>query len=88
MFYDANGYAYFMELNTYWYTAEDVVPKLREFELFSARLGIPLNVRQHTMMRMLARILQIANVVKITPGDLRGFLERSWISQKMRPTSS
>ena len=61
-----------MDLNTDWYTAEDVVPNLREFELFSACSDIPLNIPQHTMARMLARILQIGDEVKITHGDSRG----------------
>ena len=72
MFYNADGYAYFTDLDTDWYTAEDVVPDLREFELFSACSDIPLNVRQHTMARMLARILQIGDEVKITHRDSRG----------------
>ena len=72
MFYNANGYVYFTDLDTDWYTAEDVVPNPREFELFSACLDIPLNVRQHTMARMSARILQIGNEVKITYRDSRG----------------
>ena len=71
VFYDADGYAYFMDLNTDWYMAEDVVPDLREFELFSACLDIPLNIRQHTMARMSARILQIGDEVKITHRDSR-----------------
>ena len=61
-----------MDLDTDWYMAEDVVPNLKEFELFSAYSDIPLNVRQHTMARMLARILWIGDEVKITHGDLRG----------------
>ena len=72
MFYDADGYAYFTDLDTDWYTAEDVVPILREFELFSACSDIPLNIRQHTMAGMSARILQIGDEVKITHGDSRG----------------
>ena len=63
---------YFTDLDTDWYTAEDVVPNLREFELFSTCLDIPPNIQQHTMARMLARILQIGNEVKITHGDSRG----------------
>lgn len=70
--YNADGYAYFSEVDTDWYTAEDVVPTLREFELFSACSDIPLNVRQHTMARMSARILRIGDGVKITHGDSRG----------------
>ena len=70
--YNADGYAYFTELDTDWYTAEDVVPTPREFELFSACSDIPLNVRQHTMVRMSARILHIGDEVKITHGDSRG----------------
>ena len=72
MFYNADGYVYFMNLNTDWYMAEDVVPNLREFELFSACSDIPLNVRQHTIAKMLARIFQIGDEVKITHRDLRG----------------
>ena len=44
VFYDADGYAFFMDLDTDWYTAEDMVPNLKEFELFSACSDIPLNV--------------------------------------------
>ena len=72
MFYNADGYVYFMNLNTDWYMAEDVVPNLREFELFITCSDIPLSVRQHTIAKMLARILQIGDEVKITHRDLRG----------------
>ena len=72
MFYDADGYEFFMDLDTDWYTAEDVIPNPEEFEHFSACLDIPLSVRQHTMARMLARILWIGDEVKITHGDSRG----------------
>ena len=44
VFYNVDGYAYFTDLDTDWYMAEDVVPDPREFELFSACLDIPLNV--------------------------------------------
>ena len=44
VFYNADGYAYFTDLDTDWYMAEDVVPNLKEFELFSTCLDIPLNV--------------------------------------------
>ena len=72
MFYNADGYVYFMDLNTDWYMAEDVVPNLKEFEFFSTCSDIPLNVQQHTMARMSARVLQIGNEVKITHRDSRG----------------
>ena len=87
MFYDADGYAYFTDLDTDWYTAEDVVPNPREFELFSTCLDIPLNIRQHTMVRMSARILQIGDEVKITHGDSRGHFGKIIDIQKTRPTS-
>ena len=61
-----------MDLDTDWYTAEDVVPNLEEFEHFSACLDIPLSIQQHTMARMSARILQIGDEVKITHGDSLG----------------
>ena len=70
--YDADGYAYFTELDTDWYTAEDAVPTPKEFELFSACSDIPLKVREHTMARMSARILHIGDAVKITHGDSSG----------------
>ena len=70
MFYNADGDAYFTDLNTDWYMAEAVVPDPREFELFSACSDIPLNVRQHTMARMSARILHIGDAVKITHGEI------------------
>ena len=76
MFYNADGYAFFTDLDTDWYTAEDVVPNLREFKLFSACSDIPLHVRQHTMARMSARILQIGDEVKITHGDSRGLFRK------------
>ena len=72
VFYDANGYVFFTDLDTDWYTAEDVVPNPREFELLSTCSDIPLNIRQHTMARMSAKILWIGNEVKITHGDSRG----------------
>ena len=77
VFYDADGYAYFTDLNTDWYTAEDVVPNPREFELFSTCSDIPLNVQQHTMVRMSARILQIAMRWKSLTEISGGILERS-----------
>ena len=44
LFYDSDGYALFKRLDTDWYTAEDVVPTPKEFELFSASSEIPLKV--------------------------------------------
>ena len=44
VFYNADGYTYFMDLDTDWYMAEDVVPNLKKFELFSACLDTPLIV--------------------------------------------
>ena len=42
--YDADRYVYFMELDTDWYMAEDVIPTLKEFEHFSTCLDIPVKV--------------------------------------------
>ena len=72
MFYNADGDAYFTDLNTDWYMAEAVVPDPREFELFSACSGIPLGIQQHAVVGVSARILQIGDEVKITHGDSRG----------------
>ena len=74
MFYNANGYAYFTDLDTDWYMAEDVVPDPREFELFSACSDITLNIRQHTMEDFtLPHIFHVDSMW--TPGQL---LESMW----------
>jgi hypothetical protein len=70
--YDPDLYAILKALDTDWYTPEDAVSSVKEYNLFSACSSIPADSRQKTVEQNTSRSYRLDDTVKVIDVDLRG----------------